>query len=347
MMERYAGFLFIILMVMINFNACEGGGAGGSGVSYEAGYVETLSAGSVSFNMIYVPGGIEFFTGQGDNGSATVTSGYWIGETEVTYKLWYEVRDWAVNTASPSYTFANDGSQGDDGTSGVPDDNQEPVTTITRGDALVWCNALTEYLNANSGTSLTCVYRDGSDVPLRDATDNGENSGACYNATQDDSADGFRLPVNDEWELAARYITDSNGDGDIMDSDEYYTGGAASGGEAEIVATTGGTDIDGDGLVEYTDDVAVASFVSVRTSTDEVKSKRSNALGLFDMTGNVSEFCFEMHEFSYARMHRGGDYADDNGYTGGPDSDYIVNGIVETTGYSSLPADYIGLRIVR
>ena len=60
-----------------------------------AGNKETFTADGVSFNMVYVPGGLTFPIWANDKKNATVKDAYWIGETEVTYELWYKVRIWA------------------------------------------------------------------------------------------------------------------------------------------------------------------------------------------------------------------------------------------------------------
>ena len=52
--------------------------------------------------------------------------------------MWKEVYDWAVK-AETEYTFANVGVKGNDG-SGT---EEEPVTTASLRDCIVWCNAYT------------------------------------------------------------------------------------------------------------------------------------------------------------------------------------------------------------
>ena len=131
------------------------------------GYKLTFTAAGVSFNMAYMSGSITFPTGTNDAGTATVTKGYWIGDTEVTYELWSTVYTWAT---AHGYNFANAGVQG--GGTGTFT-NQHPVTTINWRDAIVWCNALTEWYNTQNSTSYSYTYY--SDVsyttPLRDSRD--------------------------------------------------------------------------------------------------------------------------------------------------------------------------------
>jgi hypothetical protein len=162
----------------------------------------TITIGTASYHLRYLSGKT-IKTGYQDNGTAPVSSNYWIAETEVTYEVWDTVYDWALLNG---YIFANLGSIGNSNSGS----NQQPVTTINWRDAMAWCNALTEYCNAQNGLSLDCVYKNGGNI-IRDSRDS--NTTACDNVTADSAADRFRLPPADEWELAARYINDANNDG--------------------------------------------------------------------------------------------------------------------------------------
>ncbi len=299
--------LISLLLTLSMFLACNLDG-GDSGTTPDgttdpvAGDITDYTAGSATFKMVYVPGGITFPTGRNDIGSATVTDAYLIGGTEVTYELWNAVHAWAttgyIGTGAGQYTFANAGREGNDGTIGGTVVGTEPVTTINWRDAMVWMNALTEYYNAWNGTSLTCVYKD-SGTPVRDSRDT--NWIQFDGITPDSSATGFRLLTSDEWSLAARYIDDANSN-NTLDSGEYYPGNYASGADAQYDATSGGSDIDGDGDTEYTSDVTVYGG----SSTAAVKSKSLNALGLYDMSGNVWEWVFDSSGDS--RVERGGSW---------------------------------------
>ncbi len=254
--------------------------ADGSGTSYLPG--KTFSMGTadivlyarwIPLKMISVPGVI-FFTGTNDGASASVTSSFLIAETEVTYELWSAVYTWATDSdrGANIYYFANPGRLGNSYTGSI----QQPVTTICWRDALVWCNAVTEWYNAMNGTTppYNCVYTYGG--VIRDSR--ASNATACDNAGIISGNKGFTLPSGLQWELATRFIADLNSDFDIMDTNEYYPGNYASGATASYtnVAPT----------------QAVAWYEDNSTGTNPVKGKTPNALSIYDMSGNVSELCF-------------------------------------------------------
>ena len=273
------------------------------------------NVGSTLFKMRYVEGKT-FPTGTDDSGTATVTEDYLMAETEVTYELWYKVYTWATDPAidrdgdgftnashgdDDLYIFANTGIPGHDGTAGTETISQEPVTTINWRDAMIFSNALTEYYNVMNGTSFDCVYTAdaGYAACLRISTNNTSSSYGTL-GTEDDpyvnlNAKGFRLPANDEWELAARYINDANSDGDILDTGEYYPGNYASG------ATAAYNNSAATGEVAWYD----ANSGSV---THNVGMKTANVLGMYDVSGNLWEWIYDWNTVGTNRVLRGGSY---------------------------------------
>jgi formylglycine-generating enzyme required for sulfatase activity len=235
---------------------------------------ETYSAAGVSFKMISAfPSGtidIRFPMGTDNSGTGRVTTAYQIGETEVTWELWNTVRMWADDN---EYTFSDE-DEGDDDDPG----NREPVANISWYDAVVWCNALTEWYNANTGTALTPVYRNEGEEVIKEIPGDDEGD---WEAIPNTAATGFRLPAGVEWELAARWqgktaITTNL----VYNGGYFYTeGDSASGAEADFnnAAATS----------------AVGWYNLPDRTPQPVKGKAPNALGLYDVSGNVSEWCFD------------------------------------------------------
>ena len=235
----------------------------------------------ISVDMITVPS--KFFPrGEADSRSTSAPDSFKLAKTEVTWEQWIAVLDWAE---AHGYHFLQAGMAG---STDSTHSTEQPVTHITWVDAMVWCNALTEYYNDIHAASLTCVYLH-ADTPIRDSRS--ANHAICLASIPSASATGYRLPTSDEWELAARFIADKNNDGDICDTNEAYTTDQASGADARHDALDGTgtyTDWDEDGEVEHSSDVAVFNQGAY---TEPVGSRKPNALGFYDMSGNVSEYC--------------------------------------------------------
>lgn len=199
--------------------------------------------------------------------------GVWIAETELTYALWKEVYDWAVGLGYSMYKNAQAGSK-----TSFPDTH--PVTRVSWYDAVVWCNAYTEYYNFHNGDKpdYDFVYTINGDQ-VKDADPDNTSFG---NLTIDHSKKGFRLPANEEWYAAAKYSATP---------DDYASG--ATGNYENETATE-----------------KVAWFNSNSSGeTHPVKEKTKNQLNLYDMSGNVKEIVVDqMNEYNGDYNNRGGAY---------------------------------------
>lgn len=250
---------------------------------------ETLESGPqncqgvVGFSMRLAPSAC-FPTGIDDSGDASVKQAFWIAETPVTYELWYEVRKWMWGRG---YTLRKLGQEGDRGQAGRrPIGWQYPVAFVNWLDCVVWCNALSERFGLEPVYTLNGLV-------VKDAIMNGKNE-----SIRQEDTNGFRLPTSLEWELAARYQGNDDSYGAIERGGLYWTPGNYASG-ARGPAWVGDNESDmfkksrgAEGDPEVTQEVAWYHENSMG-SIQPVGRKRANGLGLYDMSGNVGECCFD------------------------------------------------------
>ena len=281
----------------------------------------------VPADMVLIPAG-SFTMGDtlDDGGNYEVpwhtnyVSAFYMDRYDVTCSLAQQVSDWATDHG---YRFYGSGL--------FPAENH-PIVQADWYDCVKWCNARSEmegrtpayYMDATQ----TTVYRTGEvDV---------DNSSVKWNA-------GYRLPTEAEWEKAARGGTSGQrfpwGNTISWSQANYYSSGP---GGYDLAPTSGYDPAFNDGFYPYTSPVGYFA---------------PNGYGLYDMAGNVFQWCWDWHgDYSSVsqtdprgptsgslRVMRGGCWGND---TSPPADAFECRTACRPAIYPALKLDNVGFRSV-
>lgn len=209
---------------------------------------------TIPAGMVRIPGGTNSGSDPDYGDYSLTVDTFYMDATEVTKVQWDEVYDWAIDNG---YSFDNVGSG---------KASNHPVHSVSWYDCVKWCNARSEKEGRTPCYTVNgSIYKTGQSAPI------------CTF-----SANGYRLPTSEEWEYAARGALISKrfpcGDTITHNSANYYSYWSDdSPFYSYDVSTTRGYHPDcNDGEYPYT---SPAGYFS------------PNGYGLYDMAGNVWEWC--------------------------------------------------------
>ena len=199
-------------------------------------------------------------------------SAFYMGKYEVTKELWDAVRAWGLNNGYTDLPVGNDSS--------VSKGANHPVHTISWYAMVKWCNARSQKEGLTPCYTVGgLTYKTGSSAP------------DC-----NWSANGYRLPSEAEWEKAAR---------GGLSAQNFPWGNTINHTTVNYRANSSAYSYDTSGYTTYT--YHPTYYTGSAPYSSPVGSFAPNGYGLYDMAGNMWEWCWDWNSSSYYASSPGSD----------------------------------------
>lgn len=267
--------------------------------------IEEVLRGGDGQGMVLIHGGTNKGVDPDFGEYSLAVDSFYMDRCEVTKALWDDVRDWSKNNG---YAFDN---------AGLGKADNHPVHSVSWYDCAKWCNARSEKEGLKpvyyTDKDLSGIYRKGQTAPFVDA-----------------SADGYRLPTSEEWRYAAR--------GGVVGKRFPWS-------DADTIMHSRANYRKKDNRDEYdkseTMDYHPKYDDGIRPHTNPVGDIEAgrNGYGLYDMAGNVWEWCFDWVNEGTHRAIRSGCWRNGAGC--------CRVGCQDGRNFPHAAADVIGFRTVR